>query len=57
MDTRITTETFRTPQGATEKLFVLWEISRPGITEPWIAIADSVNRKELVRYKNFLSKG
>lgn len=57
MQTKITKEKVGKPDGSTETFWVLWEISRPNINEPWVAIDDSKNRQELKRYQTRLENG
>ena len=51
MNTRITKEKH---EGRT--LWVLWEISREGVNEPWVAIDESFDRKRLERYQKNLNR-
>lgn len=51
METRITKE-----KVDNEVIWTLWEVSRPGVNEPWVAIYDNPDRKKVKQYQNFLNR-
>ena len=56
MNTKITKESFRSSRGEDASIWVLWETARDGVNEPWIAIADSPERKEVAKYQRWLAR-